>query len=100
MHELFFYFFECALYSLIGFTSGIIINIIIKKSKNYISNEICLLLLNLFLLISVVFIIEKYINKNFAKNWQSITPGLFFISFYFITQFEMQKLINSIFLEK
>jgi hypothetical protein len=51
--------------------------------QNFIQISICGITLAL---------IEK-INNNFAWSWQNVTPGLFFISFFFGTQF---KILNNI----
>ena len=42
---------------------------------------------------SLTLAIIQYFNNYFGWSWQNITPGLFFVSFFFGTQF---KILNNI----
>ena len=51
--------------------------------------ELPMLLVQLFTNATVLMIIQKFISKQFAQNWQKTTSGLFFNIFYFGMQESM-----------
>ena len=76
-------------WGLLGIVLGVIINIIIQHNPLNIGKSQFALRMMLQLLIcsfALAFIHIK-INNEFGWTWQNITPGLFFVSYFFGTQF-------------
>ncbi len=68
-----------------------ILGISVERATKYVQTRYNLsplisLVFQLILAILVLFVIEKYVSAQFATNWQSTSPGLFFVSIYFSLQ--------------
>jgi hypothetical protein len=78
------------IWGLIGIVLGVIVNIIIQSTMSQVDvgyqSEIKLLL-QLAICSGVLAFIHVNINNEFGWTWQNITPGLFFVSYFFGTQF-------------
>jgi hypothetical protein len=79
---------------------GILFGITINNSVVFISTlfEIKILLLQILIQLILCSFILALINtlfNYFAWTWQNITPGLFFVSFFFGVQFTMFKHIQN-----
>ena len=82
------------IWGLIGITLGLVVNYATKMVNSY---------QNMFQLVACSFIlafIQIQINPMFGWSWQNITPGLFFVSFFFGTQFSMFENLQKIFIKK
>lgn len=84
------------IWSSIGVFSGLLINNttiqtykILKIKNKMLQNMIQIFYCSLFLAY-----IQIYINNYFGWSWQNITPGLFFVSFFFGTQYKIFANLN------
>lgn len=81
--------------------AGTILGIITNNVGIYISKMLgitdhnMLILIQLILCSIVLAVVHVKINNEFGWTWQNVTPGLFFVSFYFGTQFLSYSLIQS-----
>jgi len=77
------YFLTCGSYGLIGAALGLGIDkLSVRLQKEYEIGKPAMLLLQLFLMVLVVYAIQEFVSERFASDWQSTTPGLFFVSFF------------------
>jgi hypothetical protein len=87
------------MWGLLGIGLGIIVNLILQSVVNTITkkykNEIKLVF-QLAICSIVLAIIHVKINNKFGWTWQNITPGLFFVSYFFGAQFSTFSNIQSI----
>lgn len=87
------------LWGLIGIVLGVLINLIIDtgllRGTGKYTNEIKLLL-QLTICSFVLAYVHVKSNNKFGWSWQNITPGLFFVSFFFGTQFATFSNIQTI----
>ena len=81
-------------WGILGLTLGISINDIIIIMSDLFDIKI-LFVQNILQVIvcSLTLAFIQYFNNYFGWSWQNITPGLFFVSFFFGTQF---KILNNI----
>ena len=81
------------LYGLFGVIAGLIVNAIslaIMDLLNLKSNEIFVRILIQVLLCSITLaIFEKFLLKDLALHWKTITPGFVFFSLFFGMQIEL-----------
>ena len=71
-----------------GLILGILVDRTTKRIQDYTQfNKYVMILIQLFLAILILYIIERKVSDNFASVWQSTNPGLLFVSLYFGTQF-------------
>lgn len=82
------YYWACIVYVSLGIFLGLLVNSIARKIQDHwkLNNKISIVI-QIILMITVLYIVEVHISNYFATNWQSNTPGLFFVSFFFGTQF-------------
>lgn len=78
------YFKVTALYVL----PGIVIGVLCEKITRYLQtkyklNPLVAIIIQLFIISVVLYLIEFYVSPEYGSNWQSITPGLFFVSVFF-----------------
>lgn len=74
--------------------TAIAVGIVIDRISAYIQsrykvNPIIMIIIQILFIISVLYIIEKFISQKFADEWQNNTPGIFFVSFFFGLQFNL-----------
>ena len=84
------------IWGILGITLGIIINNIVGFISNKLKIKI-LLIQNTIQLILCSFVLAQ-INTHFnyfGWSWQNVTPGLFFVSFFFGVQFNIFTNIQS-----
>jgi len=81
-------------WGILGLTLGISINDIIIIMSDLFDIKI-LFVQNILqvTLCSLTLAFIQYFNNYFGWSWQNITPGLFFVSFFFGTQF---KILNNL----
>jgi hypothetical protein len=81
-------------WGILGLTLGISINDIIIIMSDLFHIKI-LFVQNILqvTVCSLTLAFIQYFNNYFGWSWQNITPGLFFVSFFFGTQF---KIINNL----
>jgi hypothetical protein len=90
------YYETVAIYSIPAILLGIICEkTIAYLQKKYELNPVVAIILQLVFVTLILYIIEMHISLPFGSNWQSITPGLFFVSIFFGLQV---SLYNNIFL--
>lgn len=92
------------IWGLIGIVLGVLINIILGSEVVQLTGKYKLevrLLLQLAICSIVLAVIHVKINNEFGWTWQNVTPGLFFVSYFFGTQFatfsNIQEINNKIF---
>lgn len=79
---------------------GIILGLAVNKignvfySKIGISNKTEKIIMQLLLCSIVLSFIHINISRRFGWSWQNITPGLFFVSYFFGTQFISFRMIR------
>jgi hypothetical protein len=89
----------CLVYSFFAICSGYIIDNISKHIQTkYLNNKhpIIMIIIQLLLITLFMFSVEYYIYPKFGNSWQSITPGLFFISIFFGMQFNLFSNLQSL----
>ena len=79
---------------------GLILGIVVNNTVCFISNNLNmknLLLQNIMQLLLCSFILAQiHIHYNeFGWTWQNVTPGLFFVSFFFGAQFNIFTNVQS-----
>jgi len=79
------------LWGLIGITLGLAVNYSTKWINSYH------IIFQLFACLIVLAFIQIQIHPMFGWSWQNITPGLFFVSFFFGTQFVMFENMQKLF---
>lgn len=87
------------LWGLIGIVLGVLINIILQYGVLQFTGKYELevrLLLQLGICSMVLALIHVKINNEFGWTWQNVTPGLFFVSYFFGTQFATFSNIQTI----
>jgi hypothetical protein len=87
---------ENFVWSIIGILLGLSINqfctFIFEKYK--ITNKIYKIIIQIFLCSIILSYIHVKMNNYFGWTWQNITPGLFFVSFFFSVQYNIFNDIN------
>lgn len=81
-------------WGVLGLALGIFINDIMIILSDFFNIKV-LFVQNILqvTLCSITLAIIQYFNNFFGWSWQNITPGLFFVSFFFGTQF---KILNNV----
>lgn len=92
------------MWGLIGIVLGVLINIILESGVLQLTGKYQLevrLLLQLAICSIVLAFVHVKINNKFGWTWQNVTPGLFFVSYFFGTQFatfsNIQEINNKIY---
>lgn len=72
----------------------VILGILCEKTVSYLQikyklSSITAITLQVFMIILVLYVIETYVSKSYAIQWQNTTPGLFFIPFFFGVQYTL-----------
>jgi len=87
---------ENFVWAIIGILLGLSINqfctFMFEKYK--ITNKIYKIIIQIFLCSIILSYIHVEINNYFGWTWQNITPGLFFVSFFFSVQYNIFNDIN------
>lgn len=73
---------------------ALILGVVVDKACEKIQQKLnlgplAMIIIQIIILAIVLYIIEKYLSKMYADEWQGTTPGLFFVSFYFGVQFNL-----------
>lgn len=86
------------MWSIYGIIMGMTIDITCKKinKKLKINREIVNVLIQLILCSVVLSIFRIKLLPYFGWSWQNITPGLFFVSFFFGSQFFLFSNVQNI----
>lgn len=82
------------LWGLIGIALGLVVNYLTQFTNNY------QIIYQLFVCSIVLAVVQIQINPMFGWSWQNITPGLFFVSFFFGAQFVMFENMQKIVIQK
>lgn len=77
---------------ILGVTTDKVIGGLVHKFN--ISNDMTKILIHLLACCIILSIIQTTISNYFGWSWQNITPGLFFISFYFGVQYNIFTMIQ------
>lgn len=87
------------IWSIIGILLGMAINqFCIKIFKKFnIKSKITQINIQILVCSIILAIIHTNINNYFGWSWQNITPGLFFVSFFFSVQYNAFNNISLIF---
>lgn len=78
------------MWGIVGIVLGILINVALESGILEIVGKYQIevrLMLQLMICSIVLAFIHVKINNKFGWSWQNITPGLFFVSYFFGTQF-------------
>ena len=85
--------FKNYIYGIFGVISGLTVNtisVIIMKLLNLKNNEILIRILIQLLLCSITLaVFEKFLLKDLALHWKTITPGFIFFALFFGMQLEI-----------
>lgn len=86
-------------WGVIGIIIGLLVNqFSIKLFKEFnITNKLYSIIIQVFMCSLVLSSIHIQANNYFGWSWQNITPGLFFISFFFSVQYNIFNNINLLF---
>lgn len=69
---------------------GIVLDRTLKLvQQTYKIHRVVMIIVQIIVGIMILYYIEKYVSKAYASAWQSTTPGFYFVSFYFGTQFQL-----------
>ena len=92
---------ECILYGMIGVILGTISNNLVVYLSNKLNIRYLFLQNVIQLTLCSIILSAVHVQLNyFGWSWQNITPGLFFVSFFFGVQFKMiTNIQNSYILE-
>lgn len=82
-------------WGMLGLVLGVIVNNIVIKTANTfdLRGKNGQNILQILLCSVVLAMIHNY-NNYFGWTWQNVTPGLFFVSFFFGTQFKIMTNVN------
>lgn len=91
------YFAVCIFDTIIGTTFGLLVD----KTCTYLQTKYeidikIMIAIQLLFIILVAYFIQMFVSDRFANDWQSTTPGLFFVSFFFGTQLNIYNNIQSL----
>jgi len=78
------------IWGLIGIVLGVLVNLILQSGVAQIGGKYeneAKLMLQLMICSFVLAFIQVKMNNKFGWTWQNITPGLFFVSYFFGSQF-------------
>jgi len=86
-HNIFSYFGRAMIHIIPAYMLGINIErLSIYLQKKYNLDPLVMVVLQLTIAILIFYIIEKYISLQFAFDWQSAVPGIFFTAIFFNAQ--------------
>jgi uncharacterized protein YacL len=79
------------IWAILGIIFGLVINnIVVFLIKKYnINNKYGKVLIHIILCAIILSFIQIYINNYFGWSWQNVTPGLYFVSFFFGVQYNV-----------
>lgn len=82
----------------VGIGLGLLIENVCKKIQlNYKLSPLTMVIMQLFMIVTILYIVQSYISHSFAIDWQRITPGFIFVSLFFNLQTTLINNINSAF---
>lgn len=92
------YLFLCTLHAVMGIAMGFIVNQIIKNlMAKYPKIPLAFFFfLQLFVAISVMFLLEYYSN-DFAHSWTNASYGILFVTLYFLVQENFAIYVHKLF---
>lgn len=98
------YILSCVCFALIGFVVGFLIEWTIRKLEGpqpvagRVAPMVAVgwIVVQLFLVAIAAWVIERYISKRFALEWQATTPGLFFVAGLFGSQFRLYENVEDV----
>jgi hypothetical protein len=76
-------FVNIVIYAIMGIVLAMITNKIYSHVDKFELDSKIKLAIKFLIFGSVLYYVHHYISKEFASDWQSTTPGLFFVSMYF-----------------
>lgn len=95
-------FYEYYLITFFYIIPAIFLGIICQKIMKHLQTKFNLdpltsIIIHLLLLTFVLYIVEIHISLQYGTNWQSITPGLFFVSIFFGLQLSLYDNLDKIY---
>lgn len=88
---------ETVLHLVPAIVIGVTIDKIFRKvQRTYNWSPLVLVVVQLLAVILVLYSIEKYVSRRYAKEWQDTTPGLFFSFFIFLVQFNFTENLHKV----
>mgnify|MGYP001003832233 CR=1 FL=1 len=75
--------------TIINILSGIILGAFVEKISRYVNKKFgskIAIIFQLTILLLILYVIQFYMSIFFAHQWQTITPGIFFVAIYFSIQ--------------
>lgn len=81
------YFGSCFIHLVLGIALGKYIDeFSIKFAERFKLSQVVYTIFQMFVMICVLFLIERYISFYFADEWQRTTPGIIFSFAFFVSQ--------------
>lgn len=78
---------KCYLYTFLGVLLGTALEDWTKRASSRDAESKALYVMGqLFVGITILFVLERFVAPQFASEFQSTLPGLFFVAFYFGSQ--------------
>ena len=91
------YTYQIVKHSLPGLFVGIGIDNIVKNLQcRYKLKPLIWIVVQFVIMIVVLYLVEKYVSASYASEWQNVTAGLFFVSFFFGSQVNLMTNIRSL----
>lgn len=91
------YFGSCFIHVILGVALGKYIDEISYKLADKLKlSQMVYTILQMFIMICVLFVIENYVSSYFADEWQRTTPGILFSFTFFIAQKRLTKNLESL----
>lgn len=76
---------------------GIVLDRTLKKiQQDHEIRPVIMVVVQILIGIAILYVIENYISKPYAKSWQKTTPGIYFSLFYFGMQFQLFNNLNEL----
>jgi len=74
-------------WGLIGILLGLATNKVGNIMHKSIDNKYAIIIIQLLICSLVLAFVHVHVSNEFGWSWQNVTPGLFFVSFFFGCQF-------------
>jgi uncharacterized membrane protein YkvI len=84
------YAYQIVKHAIPGILLGFAIDIVIRKlQEKWKMSVLFWVVMQLVVSIVVLYLIDKYVSERYAMEWHTVAGGLFFVAFFFHTQFNL-----------
>lgn len=98
MNQLSPYYPESGLHIITGIVLGLLIENVCKKIQSMFKlSPLLMVVIQLFMIVTILFTIETYISQTFGYEWQNNTYGLIFVALFFNLQANLINNINALY---